>query len=178
MQKRRSIVFWPLLASLTCMGASADVGVALGVQAGYADINWNDFDDSTSTSAYAAWRIIDWLGVEAGFSLLNDFDVKRGDSSLNDVEMKYAGLHFHGTSGFFGMSASAIIGAYQSDMDRNCSNCAGNDTSSTDTGITYGVRFGIPVVDMLDVTLGWQNYYQVEDSTHFNLYQAGVEFHF
>lgn len=182
MQKRRSLLFWPLLASLatsvnTSMNCAADVGVALGIEGGYADINWNEFEDSTSVSVHAAWRIIDWFGFEAGFSQLNDFDVEDGNSSINEVEMKYAGLHFHGAAGLFGMNASALLGAYESDMDRYCPNCVG-DSDSSDSGVTYGVRFGVPVVDFLDITLGWQNFYRVEGDTHFNLYQAGVEFHF
>ena len=179
MQKRRSIVFWPLLASLTCMSTSAEeVGVVLGVQGGYADINWNEFEDSESVTGYAAWRFIDWFGLEAGVASLGDFDVEDGDSALEDVTMTYAGLHFHGTSGFFGMSATAVLGAYQSDMERDCPNCTDTDNEASDSGLTYGARLGIPLMDMLDLTLGWQNFYKVEDDSHFNLYQAGIELHF
>jgi hypothetical protein len=179
MQKRRSIVFWPLLASLaTGINAYADIGVVLGAQGGYADINWNEFEDSESVTGYVAYRFVDWFGLEAGVAMLGDFDVEDGDSALTDVTMTYAGLHFHGQSGFFGMSASAILGGYQSDIERDCANCANTDDKTSDSGFTYGARLGIPVMDMLDITLGWQNFYKVEDDTHFNLYQAGVELHF
>lgn len=179
MQKRRSLLFWPLLASLaTSINAAADVGVVLGVQGGYADIKWAEFEDSESVNGYAAYRFIDWFGVEAGVASLGDFDVEDGDSSLDDVTMTYAGFHFHGRSGFFGISATAMVGAYSSDMERTCANCSDTDNESSDSGLTYSVRFGIPVADFIDITLGWQNFYKVEDDTDFNLYQAGVEFHF
>jgi len=186
MQKRRSLLLWPLLASLaTSMNAAAadatvdgEKGIVLGVQGGYADIKWSQFDDSKSVNGYVAYRFLDWFGLEAGVASLGDFDVKGGNSSLDDVTLKYAGFHFHGNSGFFGMSATAMVGAYQSELKRTCDNCASSDDKSTDSGFTYSVRLGIPVADFLDITLGWQNFYKVEEDTEFNLYQAGVEFHF
>lgn len=176
MKTWKRLMAMPLVIGMAWTQASqADTGLQLGINGGYADIKWEEFDDSFSAQAYAAYNFIDWLGVEAGYSDLGTFDVDGGDNSI-DLTAGHLTLNLNGDFGW-DIEVFAKLGLYYAEIESDCSNCAG-DRDITETGFTYTAGLAKEVVNHLFITTSWQNYYKVDEETDFNLYQLGIRFDF
>lgn len=176
MKTWKSLIAVPLIIGMSWTQVSlADTGLQLGLNAGYADIKWSEFDDSASAQAYFAYNFIDWLGVEAGYTDLGTFDVKSGDNGI-DLTASHLTLNMNGDFGW-DIEVFAKLGLYHADINANCTNCGG-DKERSETGFTYTAGLAKEVVNHVAITASWQNYYKVDEETDFNLYQLGIRFDF
>lgn len=176
MKTWKGLLTVPLIIAMQwAQPAIADSGFLLGINAGYSDIKWDEYDDDTSSQAYFAYNFIDWMGVEAGYTDLGTFDVKDGNSSV-DVTAGHLTLNMNGDFGW-GAEVFAKLGMYYADIEADCSNCLG-DKDISETGITYTAGMAKEVIDHLALTASWQNFYKVADDTNFNIYQVGIRFQF
>jgi hypothetical protein len=162
-----------VLAATTSSSVLAETGFYIGAQTGYSDIELSDFDDDLSVQGYAGYNFIDWLGVEAGYTDLGDFDVKDGNSSVG-VEAVHLALVLNGKFGY-GLNVIAKVGAYDADISPDIPNAAVKDTS--ETGYTYGAFLLKQFGSTFGVTGGWQ-YFNSVDEVDFNNYFVGVRLQF
>ncbi len=172
---RGLLAFGLLVGLYWTSAAQADLGIFIGANAGYSDVEWDELKDDSSSQAYIGYNFTDWIGIEIGATKFGTFDVEHGNSSI-EVDATHLTIDLIGDFAIPGLDVFAKIGVYDAKVERTCSNCASsNDISNT--GITYAAGFSKSIHSSTAITLSWQNYYKVED-TELNLYQIGFKLQF
>ncbi len=169
-------------ASLACLpiGAMAEdeipepIGLYIGAEGGYSDIELNQLDDSEAYKAYAGYYFVEAFGVEAGYGYLGEFDVNLpGASSSIEVEDVYqAAVVFSGPLLIFDNGRiHARYGYYQATVTPNSTNTT---TDSIDaSSFTYALGLSYPIFRPISVSFNYQFYNDIE-SESISTYSLGL----
>jgi len=164
------------------------LGIYGGIQAGYSSTDTNkdviEFDRDEIYGIYGGYKFLDWLGVEAGYARLGNFEVDTfmGEDVNQDVmpieiDGWYAALSLWGP--FIGpVGAFAKLGVHFSESRLEKNDETGNDYSATSTNLYYSIGLDVPVVENVSVTLAYQNYRNIDildSSDDEDLGDAGVD---
>lgn len=164
----RVVALAALLGSLAPAALAQEGGPYVGLQAGKSFIDTNedifDLDDDTGFQGFVGWKFTDWLGVEAAYTDMGDFegeyydDTGANDFTLN-IEAVTIGLSLWGNFGW-GIDVFAKLGgAYAT---TTAEDTGGDDYDESDFALFYEAGLLYPFNDMIGATLSWQNFHQIE----------------
>jgi hypothetical protein len=138
--------------------AHADKGFYLGAAAGVTDIEYSDFELASTTQGYIGYNILPWLGFEAGFTDLGEFEVKDGNSAI-EAEAKHLAVTLNDNFGYWNMQVMAKVGFYQAELTPNIPNASAS--TSEKTGQTYSAHLLKPFGKHFAISAGWQYFNKV-----------------
>ena len=167
------------LASLP-LGALAEeteptpIGLYIGAEGGYSDIQLNQLDDSEAYKVYAGYYFVEAFGMEAGYGYLGEFDVALpGASSSVEVDNVYqAAFVFSGPLLIFEDGRiHARYGYYQGTVTPKSTNATAD--SSDSSSFTYALGLSYPLFRPLSLTFNYQFYNDIE-SESISTYSLGL----
>lgn len=157
--------------------AIADVSFYAGAEAGYADVELDEFKDSTNYQVFAGIRVIDVVGLELGYGALGDFETEVGGRSSIEVDsVVQVSIAFHGPLLVLEKGrVHARYGYYRADVTPTFNGSTLAATTAED--FTYSLGLSYPVYKALSAGFNWQFYNEMEGQT-INTYSAGLRLDF
>lgn len=162
------------LLLLASVSHAQPVEFYIGGAVGDSDVDVSGYDDTSSWQFFGGMELSPYFAIEAAYTDLGEFDVKRVDNSYVEVdglELTAVGnlplsqrVSLFGEAGLFSWDLDAVR--------------LGTRFSSRDgTDLTYGAGVKLGVVDSLKVRLEYQRYLDISNRDIDTLY-AGISYGF
>lgn len=149
----------------------------VGINAGLADIDLQEYDNATAFALYGGYKFMDWVGVEVGINEIDDFEVRNGVNTVT-MDVYTASLVLTGEF-LYGLSVSAKLGAYDADLKASGLNTnpavVVNDAS--ESGLSYQVVLAKEITHNISLTGGYQYFDGVAD-VNIDYWNIGAQFSF